>query len=100
ANELQFAQYFAQMVSALSAIERHHAPDDLGYARGQFGSDLGERREYARDQLLEQLAKVLALEWPFSARALVQDHADCPDIGAMVDIAFAERLLGRHVLRR
>src|SRR5260370_14314281 len=82
---------------ALAAEHPHDERRDLGWQRGYEmpnGVDLPRRDDF------QNLTDVVALRWSRSSEALVQDDAESPHVGAVIDVAFTEDLLGRHVERR
>jgi hypothetical protein len=55
------------------------------------------RPDLPRQKVLEDLSWIVAFHRASSRQSFVQHRADRPDVGAMVDVRIAEKLLGCHV---
>ena len=60
----------------------------------QIGLELGERDDRDGGELVEVLSEVVRLEGSDRRQCFVHDHAERPDVGALIDVLFAEALLG------
>ncbi len=80
-------------------LERLHAHG--GEVARHLGVALVHRLGVDEADLVDDLLQVLAVERPAQRQQLVEDDAERPDVGAVVDLApLGERLLGAHVVRR
>ena len=71
-----------------------HAGRDLDEVAGHVGVDLVERGLLTDEHRLHHLPGVFPFERTSTPEALVQDHAERPDVGASVDVLLSEHLLG------
>ena len=79
-----------------SSARKNHASNAGG--RPGYGH---RRRGHRRGaDLHEEIADALALEGQDAGHAFVRDDAERPEVGAVIDVAQAARLLGRHVVGR
>ena len=81
----------------LTALAGQHAVDQLGDGRRDLGGALQERDDAIGEKLLHHLRRALGLDGSRSRQRLVEDGPDGPDVGTMIDVTLAQRLLGRHV---
>ena len=77
-----------------------HAIDDARELDGYVGRDLAQRRQVRGQDDLEHLPRVLAARRQNPRQAPVDHEPERPHVGAVIHVALAEELLGRHVVRR
>ena len=87
---------------ATVAILRHRPHDDRLDRVGdpELGAQLRRRLRGVVQHLGDDPQVVVGAERHLAGQALVKEHAQRPDVGAMVQVLLAARLLGRHVERR
>ena len=87
-------------VGPIAPLAREHAPDEGVDLVREARHGVLQGRDAVDQHLLDDLPQVVGGDGPPAREALVEDHAQRPHVDAVIELAFARALLGRHVVRR